>query len=81
MNDVHRRTAAEIKALLAPVGEKWWDYMRSLPGLELYDADGAHASRAGSDFASKQIWDTIRNDLNQKEQREEATGASFVSYE
>ena len=64
MNEVHKRVAAEIGALLAPVGEDWWAYKKSWPDLELYDEDGAHASSAGSDFAAKHIWETIRNDLS-----------------
>ena len=63
MNEVHQRVAKDIDALLAPVGEEWWGYTKSWPQLEMYDEDGAHASRAGSDFAAKMIWDTIRNDL------------------
>lgn len=55
--------AQEIGALLAPVGENWWSYMRSWPNLEMYNQDGAHASPAGSDFAAKYIWETIRKDL------------------
>ena len=46
-------------ALLAPVGENWWSYMKSWPDLEMYDADGAHASLVGSDFAAKYIWEAI----------------------
>ncbi len=67
MNEVHRRVAEAIGALLAPVGENWWAYKESRPDLELYDEDGAHASRAGSDFAAKHIWNTIREDLHRKE--------------
>ena len=63
MNNAHRRVAKEIGALLAPVGENWWDYQKSWPELELYAEDGAHASRAGSDFAAKYIWGTIRRVL------------------
>ena len=59
MNEVHRRVAREINALLAPVGENWWSYMKSWPDLEMYDADGAHASLVGSDFAAKYIWEAI----------------------
>ncbi len=66
MNEVHKRVAKEIDALIAPVGEEWWEYMRSWPDLELYDADGAHASRAGSDFAAKMIWEEIRHDLQNR---------------
>ena len=64
MNEVHQRIAKDIDALLAPVGEEWWGYMKSWPDLEMYDEDGAHASRAGSDFAAKHIWETIQNDLS-----------------
>ena len=64
MNEVHQRIAKDIGALLAPVGEEWWGYIKSWPDLEMYDEDGAHASRAGSDFAAKHIWETIRNGLS-----------------
>lgn len=60
MNEAHRHVAKSIDALLAPVGEEWWGYMKSWPDLEMYDEDGAHASRAGSDFAAKMIWVTIK---------------------
>ena len=63
MNEVHERIAQEIGALLAPVGENWWGYMKSWPELEMYAEDGAHASRAGSDFAAKYLWETIVHDL------------------
>ena len=62
MNEAHRRVAGQIGALLAPVGENWWGYMKSWPNLEMYAEDGAHASPAGSDFAAKYIWETIRHD-------------------
>ena len=62
MNAVHRRIAGEIDALVAPVGEDWWRYKRSWPDLEMYADDGEHASTAGSDFAAKHIWETIRLD-------------------
>lgn len=63
MNEVHRRAAEETGALLAPVGERWWDCWKHRPELELYAEDGAHASKAGSDLAGEQIWETIRTDL------------------
>ena len=66
MNTVHRRVASKTFSLLAPVGEDWWDYMRSWPELEMYDADGAHASEAGSDFAAKTIWNTIQRDMRRQ---------------
>ena len=67
MNEVHRHVAEEIKALIAPVGENWWAYKESRPNLEMYNQDGAHASRAGSDFAAKYIWEEISMDLFRKE--------------
>ena len=60
MNEAHRRVAEEIGALLAPVGERWWDWIKAHPDAEMYDPDGAHASAAGSEFAAAQIWETIR---------------------
>ena len=66
MNSIHRHVAREIDALLAPVGENWWGYMKSWPDLEMYDGDSAHASRAGSDFAAKMIWEEIWHDLKRR---------------
>ena len=63
MNRAHRRAADRIGALLAPVGEYWWDYKESRPDLEMYADDGQHASPAGSDFAARIIWETIRTDI------------------
>jgi predicted house-cleaning noncanonical NTP pyrophosphatase (MazG superfamily) len=56
--------AAAIGALVAPIGENWWEYKKSHPTLELYAEDGGHASPAGSDFAAKYIWETIREHWN-----------------
>ena len=67
MNKVHQHVADEIGALLAPVGEYWWGYKESWPDLEMYAEDGQHASPAGSDFAAKYIWETIRMDMVRKE--------------
>lgn len=66
MNEAHRRVADQIGALLAPVGENWWGYMKSWPNLEMYAEGGAHASPAGSDFAAKYIWETIRHDISSR---------------
>ena len=63
MNEVHRRVAQEIDALIAPVGENWWNYQESRPEIEMYAEDGAHASVHGSEFAASLIWDTIRADI------------------
>ena len=67
MNVVHRHVAKEIDALIAPVGENWRTYKESRPDPEMYDGDGAHASRTGADFAAKLILETILDDLHRKE--------------
>ena len=67
MNEVHRRVAEKIGALVATVGENWRSCQESQPEPEMYDVDGAHASRAGSEFAAKLIWEAIRMDLDRKE--------------
>ena len=67
MNEAHRRIAAAIGALTAPVGEKWLNAETGLPYPERYEEDGAHASRAGAEFASAVIWETILADLHRKE--------------
>ncbi len=63
MNKVNRDIADENGAILAPVGERWWPYKEAWPNLELYDEDGAHASRAGTEFAAKIIWTAIEDSL------------------
>ena len=60
------KIAEEIDALLAPVGEEWWQYKKNHPEIEMYAEDGAHASPAGSDLAASCIWETIRADLEKK---------------
>ena len=64
MNEVHRRAAGEINALLAPVGEKWRTYAERHPDTEMYAADGAHASPAGSAFAASVIWETLKKSVS-----------------
>ena len=66
MNEIHRKAAKETGALLAPVGENWRRRTDGLQGVEMYAEDGAHASEAGSDFAAKHIWETIRNDAEKR---------------
>ena len=66
MNEVHRRIASRIDALVAPVGESWWEYQKSRPDLEMYAEDGEHASKAGSEFAAGHIWETIRTDMERR---------------
>ena len=71
MNEAHRRAVEKTGALLAPIGENWWQYQKSRPDLAVYADDGAHASPAGSDFAAKYIWAEIQADLDRKARAEE----------
>lgn len=66
MTAAHRKIAEETGALLAHVGDQWWEYMQSHPELEMYAEDGAHASPAGSDFVAEMIEAEIRGDLRRK---------------
>ena len=50
-------------ALLAPVGQHWWEHIGRFPGIDMYAQDGAHASPAGSDFAAGHIWEVIGRHL------------------
>lgn len=61
MNKINRDIADKNGAILAPVGESWWDHIDARPDIELYDEDGAHASHAGTEFAARIIWASIRN--------------------
>ena len=75
MNEVHRRVAQEIEALIAPVGENWWGYQESCPDLKMYNPDGEHASEQGSDFAAKYIWEAIRQDIITRQMNDSAIAA------
>ena len=66
MTDAHKHIAEETGSLLAHVGDRWWDYMRSQPALEMYAEDGEHASPAGSDFAAGMIVSEIIGDISGK---------------
>lgn len=61
MNEVHEQVAAEIGALIAPVGKRWRSAQEDQP--EMYAPDGEHASVHGSRFAAACIWRTIREDM------------------
>ena len=63
MNAAHERIAGETGALLAPVGQHWWEHIGRFPGIDMYAQDGAHASPAGSDFAAGHIWEVIGRHL------------------
>ncbi len=63
MDLVNRQIAGENEALLANVGQLWWQEMDRDPSVDLYWDDGQHASIAGSEFAAKIIWKTISDSL------------------
>ena len=64
MTKAFRQAAEEANALLAPVGELWWEYRKNHPEVEMYAEDNAHASREGSEFAADCIWNTIKESLS-----------------
>ena len=59
MSNAYRELQKETGCELAPVGDKWWAYHRAHPEIELYAADGRHASEAGSQLAAAVIAETI----------------------
>lgn len=63
MSKAHQEIAEEIGALLAPVGDTWWQYIGEHPEEELYYTDGQHASLKGSTLAAEVIWKTIKGDM------------------
>ena len=68
MTKAFYQIAEEIGAMLAPVGELWWQYRKEHPEVEMYADDNAHASKEGSEFAACCIWNTIQK--NEKENGE-----------
>ena len=69
MTEAARRMAAETKALLAPVGEHWWEYQKAHPDAAFYQKDDAHATREGSVFAAIEIWNAIRENIRKRQNR------------
>ena len=59
MSNAYRELQKETGCELAPVGEKWWEYHRAHPEIELYAMDGQHASEAGSRLAAGVIAEVI----------------------
>ena len=59
MSNAYRELQKETDCELAPVGDKWWEDHRAHPEIELYAADGRHASEAGSHLAAAVIAETI----------------------
>lgn len=45
---IHNEIAAQTGASVAPIGQTWSDVLAANPQMELYAADGNHASMAGS---------------------------------
>jgi hypothetical protein len=44
----YRKVARAVNVRLAPIGDAWTRARTELPGVALHDADGLHASRAGT---------------------------------
>lgn len=59
MSSAYRRLQQETGCELAPVGERWWAFHAQHPEIELYDADGQHASLDGSKLAASVLAETL----------------------
>ena len=44
---IHQQIAERFGSLLAPVGENWWDYLKSWPNIEMFEEDGATPQKLG----------------------------------
>ena len=53
MTEAYREMAEQLGAVLAPVGEEWWQYKQAHPETEMYAPDGEHASETGSRLAAE----------------------------
>ena len=53
MTEAYREMAEQLGAVLAPVGEEWWQYKQAHPETEMYTSDGEHASETGSRLAAE----------------------------
>lgn len=59
MSAQYERLGAQKDCAVAPVGRVWWNFHRSMPDVELYYTDGAHAGEMGSRLAAYTIARTI----------------------
>lgn len=59
MSRPYRKLQQETGCELAPVGERWWEFHRQHPDVELYAEDGRHASPEGSRLAASVIAETF----------------------
>lgn len=59
MSNAYLELQKETGCELAPVGERWWKYHEEHPEAELYDEDGKHASKTGSQLAASVIAEVI----------------------
>ena len=70
MSARYRKLAKKHGCLLAPVGEVWWDTLRTDPSAGLYAEDGRHASVKGSRLAAETIFKTLKERIEEKERAE-----------
>jgi hypothetical protein len=59
LNEATNTIAAEIGAVIAPVGTAWESLSKEAPELVLYDKDGSHPSPLGSYLASCVFYATL----------------------
>ena len=63
----YRKLAEKHKCLVAPGGEKWWEEVHNHPDVDMYFEDRRHASPAGSRFAAKTIFETLKDQIKRDE--------------
>ena len=63
MSRRYRKLAEKYGCLVAPVGEKWWEYIHANPDVDLYFTDRRHASPEGSMLAAKTIFETLKSEM------------------
>ncbi len=66
MTKAFRQAAEEANALLAPVGELWWEYRKNHPEVEMYAEDNAHASEKAQNLQLTASGIRLKNRVNNK---------------
>lgn len=60
IEELSREATADLDAEVAPVGRAWEYHRRSATGIDLYAADGNHASPAGTYLSALVIYGSLR---------------------
>ena len=63
MSKRYRKLAEKYGCKVAPVGEKWWEYIHEHPEADLFYEDRKHASLEGSKLIARTIYETLKDDM------------------